>query len=207
MGPHVLSAFTLAIQNTRLPQDTNLATIVVLPKPGHPPEHCASYRPISLINSDLKIFAKILANRLLPVLPRLIHSDQCGFMPARSTRHCLRRLYSALARVRDLMGSKSLLSLDFEKAFDSVDWEYLDGLLDRLGFGPYFRKCVRTLYNGSMAQVRVNGCLSEPFPICRGTRQGCPLSPLLFALAIEPLAYWIRIDAQELGGRCRWRGR
>ena len=194
LEPHLIDTYAEAIENSRFPPDINIATIVVLPKAGHPPEKCTSYRPISLINTDLKIFAKILANRLAPALTSLIHSDQCGFIPARCTRHCIRRLYSAMARAGELIGSKSLLLVDFEKAFDSVDWEYLDELLNRLGFGPFYRRCIRTLYNDSRAQVRVNGCLSEPFPIRRGTRQGCPLSPMLFALAIEPLAYWIRRD-------------
>ena len=112
-------------------------------------------------------------------------------MPSRSTRHCIRRLNSALASLGDLPGSHALLLIDFEKAFDTVNWDYLDTLLEKLGFGPYYRRCIRALYWGATAQVRVNGCLSHPFPIQRGTRQGCPLSPLLFALAIEPLAYWI----------------
>ena len=199
LGPHLLNFFVEAVERMRFPAEVNLATIVVLLKQGHPPEQCASYRPISLINTELKIYAKLLATRLMTVLPTLIHSDQCGFMPARGTRHCIRRLHSAMAQIETLPGSRALVLLDFEKAFDTVDWNYLDFLLERLGFGPFFRRSVRALYQGSSAQVRVNGHLSEPFLINRGTRQGCPLSPLLFALAIEPLARSIRIDAQIWG--------
>ena len=129
----------------------------------------------------------------------LVHPDQCGFMPARSTRHCLRRLNIALDAQSSLTGSLSLMLLDFEKAFDTVDWGYIEQVLIRLGFGPYFRRCVRALYFEPRAQVRVNGTLSAPFYIQRGTRQGCPLSPLLFALAIEPVALRIRIDAKVRG--------
>ncbi|XP_069057931.1 uncharacterized protein [Pleurodeles waltl] len=106
----------------------------------------------------------------------------------RSTRHCIRRLHVALAHRESLTRSPlAFLLLDFEKAFNTVDWSYLEHVLLSNGFGPRFRGLVKLLYTNPTACVLVNGVISDQFPILQGTRQGCTLSPLLFVLAIEPL--------------------
>lgn len=88
-------------------------------------------------------------------------------------------------------GSRAILSLDATKAFDSLEWDYLWWVLEISGFGPSFIEWVKTLYNGPRVKIKINE-YSEMFQLERGTRQGCPLSPLLFALAIEPLAIMTR---------------
>ena len=70
---------------------------------------------------ELKIFAMVLTNRLLPVMSTLVHADQCGFMPGCRTRHGIRCLNSAVAGRVQLQGSLALLLIDFEKVFDTVD--------------------------------------------------------------------------------------
>lgn len=87
-----------------------------------------------------------------------------------------------------------LLSLDAEKAFDRVDWQYLKHTLEKMGFHRDFIKWISVLYSGPTSKVRVNGYSSNNFGLKRGTRQGCPLSPLLFAISIKPLAERIRSD-------------
>lgn len=89
--------------------------------------------------------------------------------------------------------------MDAEKAFDSVEWDYLWEVLRRLGFGPKFIHWIRMLYGRPRARVHTNTWVSEPFPLYRGTRQGCPLSPSLFALALEPLVISVR-EFQEIRG-------
>lgn len=84
-----------------------------------------------------------------------------------------------------------VISLDAEKAFDRVEWEYLFALL-KFGFGDNFISWVKLLYTSPQASVQTNDMRSEYFTLERGTRQGCPLSPSLFALAIEPLAISLR---------------
>lgn len=80
------------------------------------------------------------------------------------------------------------LSLDAEKAFDRIEWPYLFEVLKRYEFGTNCMKWLKALYNEPLASIKSNGILSKSFKLSRSTRQGCPASPALFILALEPLA-------------------
>uniref|UniRef100_A0A668ALJ7 Reverse transcriptase domain-containing protein n=1 Tax=Myripristis murdjan TaxID=586833 RepID=A0A668ALJ7_9TELE len=91
------------------------------------------------------------------------------------------------------------ISLDAEKAFDRIEWSYLFETLSRYGFGPRCLQWIRALYKEPVSAIKSNGMISTPFQLWRSTRQGCPLSPLLFILALEPLACVIRQDKDITG--------
>ncbi len=165
------------------------------------PLDCASYRPISLLNCDVKILAKVLASRLEDVLPTVISPDQTGFIKNRQSFFNIRRLLNVVYFQHQSV-PECVVSLDAEKAFDRVEWEYLFLVLEKFGFGPAFLSWIKLLYSAPSAVVLTNGLSSQPFNLHRGTRQGCPLSPLLFALAIEPLAIALR-ECQQITGITR----
>ncbi|CAJ0961678.1 unnamed protein product [Ranitomeya imitator] len=101
------------------------AIVVVIPKADKDPQQPESYRPISLLTADIKILAKALANRLSQVIDKLIHPDQSGFMPNKSTAINLRRLFLNMQIPADNAGKSCVVSLDAHKAFDCVEWSYL----------------------------------------------------------------------------------
>ena len=159
-----------------------------------------NYRPISLLNADLKIYTKILANRLKRVLPRVVHAQQYA-RPGSQIFHVL----TLLRDMQQHSASRGLdhfyLSLDFEKAFDSVDHHWLSQVLTKYGFPPHFVNIVAALQTGAASEVVVNGCHTQPFLITRGVRQGDPLSLFLFLIAVEPFLSAIRNDNRVLSIR------
>ena len=168
------------------------ALVVMIPKQGKDPKMISSYRPISMLNIDTKILCRVLANRLLPYLPRLVHPDQNGFIPGRNTLYNIRRLTHVYHSPVLQNDAYALAFLDIEQAFDSISWDYLWMVLKGINMGDDYMQWIKLLYAGAEVRVWTGGLVSDSFPLGRGTRQGCPLSPLLFALAIEPLANTLR---------------
>ncbi len=142
--------------------------------------------------------AKVLSPRLQQALPVFISTDQTSFMLARNSSHNTRRLLNATGAPNPVI-TEVAISFDTETAFDRVEWEYLYYALAKFGFSSDFISRIRLLYHSPVAHVLTNGVMSPPFALHRGTRQGCPLSPLLFALATEPLSVWLggREEARE----------
>ena len=89
--------------------------------------------------------------------------------------------------------------LDFEKAFDSLEWSFIQKSLEFFGFSDYILNCFKTLYSNITAAIENNGHLSTFFPISRGVRQGDPLSPYIFIISIELLSAAIKFDPDIKG--------
>lgn len=192
LSPLLMAVFEDSFSSKSLPPTLRQASISLLLKKDKDPVKCSSYRPISLLNVDVKILAKMLALRLETVLPSLVSSDQTGFIKNRQLFFNIRRVFNILYTPSSTQVPEVLLALDAATAFDRVSWEYLFYTLQQFGFGNTFISWVKLLYTSPLASVRTNDTYSPYFPLQRGTRQGCPLSPLLFALVMEPLAATIR---------------
>ena len=138
-----------------------------------------NWRPISLLCVHYKIGSRAIAGRLLRVIDRVVSPDQSAGVPGHFIGENVAYVRDAIqyASINDL--PLAVLTLDQEKAFDRVQWEFLFCTLERLGFGYSFCKWVQTLYSGVQSSVIVNGHLSAFFNLQRGVRQCCPLSPLL----------------------------
>ena len=187
----LIAIFEASIHNQILPVSFRRAVITLLPKKGDLLD-ITNWRPVSLLNVDYKIFAKVLANRLKSVIGNVIHTDQSYTIPERS-------IYNNINLIRDVLLYANynnlplaILNLDQKKAFDNVDKEYLFKTMKAMGFGDYFTSCVKLLYNGTESLLKVCGSLTCPFPFAKGIRQGCPLSGLLYSIAIEPLLQMLR---------------
>uniref|UniRef100_A0A803KCY8 Reverse transcriptase domain-containing protein n=1 Tax=Xenopus tropicalis TaxID=8364 RepID=A0A803KCY8_XENTR len=166
--------------------------ITLIHKEGKDPSKCGSYRPIALLNSDLKLFTKILANRLGNMMPKLINPDQVGFIQGRQARDNTRRAIDLIEVINKQHAPALIMSLDAEKAFDRLNWEYMLKLLQGIGLQGPFLTAIQQLYSTPTATLKLPGATASIISIRNGTRQGCPLSPLLYALSIEPLATAIR---------------
>lgn len=185
--------------NGAMPKSWAVTRIIVIPKKDRDPARVGSYRPISLINHDMKIFTSIMARRLNSFIASYVHIDQSGFIPSRQISDNIRKTlnvihHCVLHRIPSL-----IVALDAEKAFDKLEISYLQSLLQRMNFGPHFLRAIRTLYAHPLTQLSVNRFRSDDFCLTRGTRQGCPLSPILFAISLESLAAAIRSDPHILG--------
>ena len=188
-----------SIKNGKLPPSLELATINVFPKPSKDKQLCDSYRPLSMLNVDYKIFSKVLALRMEPVMPFLIHEDQTGFIQQRQGSDNIRKLFHVIELSKQTEESRFVISMDARKAFDTIEFEYLFYTLRQMNFGDVFINYIKMLYCSPKAQVLTNGVLSKSFQLGRGVRQGCPLSVYLFAAAIEPLAVAIRNNGNVRG--------
>uniref|UniRef100_A0A3P9JRC9 Reverse transcriptase domain-containing protein n=1 Tax=Oryzias latipes TaxID=8090 RepID=A0A3P9JRC9_ORYLA len=185
--PYLLRTYNYSFNTVhRLPETMTQANICLILKKGKDAEDPASYRPISLINVDVKILAKILSLRLESFITLLIKPDQTG-------------LLNIIQQAQDKKMKGLLVSLDSLKAFDRVEWSYLFQTMDMFKLGANFVDWVKLLYSSPKEAVITNSHCSNYFFLERGTRQGCPLSPLLFALAIETFAELIRTSLSIKG--------
>ena len=135
--------------------------------------------------------ARVLANRLSLVISDLIGPEQNYAVKGRSIQNNLHLIREILEGIKD-DDEAALINLDQSKAFDRVDHQFLVTVLDTAGFEPEFRKWISILYHNPQAVVQVKGKCSKAFVIERSVRQGCPLSPLLYVLALEPLLRRLR---------------
>ena len=156
------------------------------------PEDIANYRPITLLNTDYKIFTKALSMKLAEVAPQIINTDQAGFIPGRSIFDQVKTTKLVIDYMRTLNKKGMIVALDQEKAYDKILHPYLWEIMKKFGFPDNFIKLVQNLYDNAHTTVMINGEMSLPFIVNRGVRQGDAMSCLLFDIAIEPLAEMIR---------------
>ncbi|XP_058768559.1 uncharacterized protein LOC131642300 [Vicia villosa] len=165
--------------------------LVLIPKTNNP-QSLGEYRPICLVGSIYKIIAKILAARLKEVIGNLVSTNQTAFVPGRNMMDGVLLVNEILDWSRRKKRSCLLLKVDFEKAYDSVSWQYLRETLLRMGFGSrWMRWMDACIFNNHMS-VLVNGSATKEFKVQKGLRQGDPLSPFLFVLAMEGLTALVK---------------
>ena len=151
-----------------------------------------NYRPLSLTNTDYKIIAFIFARRLQKIINKLINPNQSAYIKGRYIGSNARLILDIYEYCENFDNDGILLFLDFEKAFDSVEWNFLYKTLENFNFGTNFIKWMKILYTNPIFRTKNNGWLSKTVNMQRGIRQGCPVSALLYILVSEILAIKIK---------------
>ncbi|KAL9978028.1 hypothetical protein ACROYT_G015505 [Oculina patagonica] len=164
----LLNSYNEAFSKGILSISQRRGTITLLSKGDTYLTDLTNWRPISLLNIDYKILTKILALRLEKYLPKLIHGDQTGFVKGRYIGQNIRLMSDLMEDLDQKNLSGIFLFIDFEKAFDTLEWSFILDTLKVFNFGSNFIKWFSTIYNGSQSAVLNGGYLTNYFEISRG---------------------------------------
>lgn len=195
MAEPLAREFNNILKGQPMPDSFKRAVIVPLPKNGAS-SNAMDYRPISLLQSSYKILTKLLASRLQQSLGKVINADQNGFVRGRDMANNIFLMLALLNQnytTEDDSAESAPVAvlLDFRKAYDTLDRAYLSEALLAFGFNQDFVDLIGRLHDGTVASFVADGDVSTPIEVGTGIRQGCPLAPLLFLIAVETLKYAI----------------
>jgi len=163
---HFISDFH---RNGKLARGINSTFIALIPKVDSP-LRLNDFRPISLVGCLYKILSKVLANRLRMVIGKVIYDTQSAFVKDRQILDCILIANEVVDEARKTKKELLLFKVDFEKAYDSVDWGYLDVVMHRMAFPVLWRKWIKECITTATASILVNGSLTCEFPLKRGLR-------------------------------------
>ncbi|XDV53672.1 hypothetical protein PO909_022110 [Leuciscus waleckii] len=199
LAPILLKVYKSMEERREVPESMGLGVITILYKNKGSPLSLGNYRPLSLLNTDYKILTKVLTNRIKEVVGNIISQNQAYSIPGRD-------ITDTICTIRDVVDSLDkdgeggiVLCIDLNKAFDRVEHSFIEQTMRRFGFGERILRWISLLYNNAKSCVKVNGVLTDSFPLERSVRQGCPLSALLYSITAEPLATLIKKDKEIRG--------
>ena len=173
--------------------------LTLLEKVGKSNANLKSWRPLTMLNSDNKIYTKIMANRLQKVLPTIIHHTQMGFMKEKMVADNIIRIMEALQTCEKEEINGFLVSFDYMKAFDTVEFNSIYNAFEAFGFGDRYIQMIKVIFTEPMLTILNNGYWSEFFTATRGCRQGCCFSPGCFIVLVELLGLGIRQNSRIEG--------
>jgi exonuclease III len=183
----VLDSINYAFFKNEMSVDQRIGIITLSPKKQKIRSLLKNWRPITLLCVDYKILAKALAMRLHTILPDYIDESQFGYIKDRYIGENIRCLIDLNNMCIKKNQEAFAIQIDFEKAFDSINWDFMFTSLEQMNFDQDFIKWVKILYRNTTSCVINNGHKTEQFNLRRGVHQGCPLSALLFIILVQVL--------------------
>ena len=199
LGQEFLDSINASYDENELSISQHRGVITLMPKEDANLKDLSNWQLIMLLNVDYKIAAKAIATKIEKVLPLIINSNQTGFIKGWyiGENICLTNDILEQTKAQDI--PRILLLLDFRKAFETVEWGFIQNTLDLLNFGSNIKQWVKTFYNNTESSVLHNGFTTNYFKLSRGVRLGCPLSLYLFILGAEILAARVRLERNVEG--------
>ena len=192
VGQFILRSLNYGYRNGSLSITQKQSVITCIPKPNKSRVNLKNWRPISLLNVIYKLASTVIANRFKKVLNNVINENQKGFIAGRFLGENIRLIYYVLFESKKQNIPGLILSIDFEKAFDTASWRFISEVLDYFNFGNSIKTWVGLFQKGSEICILQNGFMSECCYLRRGCRQGDPISPYIFILCAEILGKMIR---------------
>lgn len=204
LGPSIYNFVTDVFSNPALISMVNQTTLTLIPKAkGNDPSHASDFRPIALCNVIYKIVTKVIANRIKGILPKLISLNQSSFISGRSTFDNSIVLQEIVHSLSYMTGKKGymVVKLDLQKAYDKMEWSFVLQSMELLGIPPNLISIIQSCLSTINMCINWYGRHSNNFSTSCGLRQGDPLSPYLFVIALERLSHSIS-DAVNDGLWC-----
>ena len=206
----LLPMFKTVIETGKLGVSSRRGLMQLIPKKGKDSRYIKNMRPLTLLNTDYKILATVMASRVKQILPDVIGDQQTGFMQGRSIHTNLRRTIDILTWINDAEVQRctsgtlsdtdyAIISLDFVKCFDMIEHEAVYGALKYFGVGTTFIKYVKIFFNDFSVCTQNAGYTSPYFAKTRGINQGCPISPFLFLVCGEVMAHQLLLNPKVKG--------